>query len=215
MKRIRPTALLAATVLVLAACSSSTTSSPSVAPTSPTVVETSSGIPSLPPGQAFTQPKVGAMTTYTDTDNGFSIDTPKNWAQSSSTTDAACISTICFAAPAQQDQIPAVIMVSVYSDQSTSSLQTAWNTVRQLQTQSLGVKPKTVAGTQGDTTLAGQPAKTATYTMTWGLIPATMQQQMTLDGTTPVMVTVISATDIWDGLQPTFTSAFESFTLTG
>lgn len=167
----------------------------------------------------FTAPKVGAMTTYTDTGSNaepstFTIEVPKNWTRVGGKIDASCKGTICFTAPEQQGQIPAMIMVNVSPEPGTSTLQTAWKWWRQLQIDSWGAKPKTAAGTRGDVTLAGQPGKEATYTIDWGLIPATMQQKMTLSGMTTVMVTVISATDIWDGLQPTFTASFDSFTLT-
>jgi hypothetical protein len=104
-------------------------------------------------------------------------------------------------------------MVTVGQTQA-ENLQTGWNTARQLFIGSAGVTPKTVPGTQGDTEMAGEPAKTAQYTLDWGLIPSQMEQTMTLDkDNTPYMVTTISAASIWPDLETTFADVTASFTL--
>jgi len=60
-------------------------------------------------------------------------------------------------------------------------------------------------------------AKTATYTLNWGLIPATARQTMVLsaDGMTATVLSEISATEIWDKLdKSTFQAVDASFSLT-
>jgi hypothetical protein len=155
------------------------------------------------------------MKTYTSNSNGFQVDYPTDWTKQNK--GGNCPATVCFGAPAQDGQVPAVIAVNVITWTSPTSLQTAWNTQRQLAINSLGVNPKTVSGTQGNTTLGGEQAKTATYTLDWGLIPATARQTMVLgaDGTSATVLTGMSATEIWKDLDPTFTQVESTFALTG
>lgn len=208
MKRFIALIAISSIAFGAVACSSNdeTSSTPSPAAAAATPPTTDAGI-SAP---EFTAPEVGASTTYQG--KGFSIDHPENW---DITEGGDCSATLCVTAPAQDGQIPAIIAVSVYKGYNPENLQTAWNQVRQLSLRSTGVKPKTVPNTQGDTTLAGLPAKTADYTLDWGLIPATATQTMTLDDKgTAYTVTFMSSTDIWKDLQPTSEAAFSSFTLT-
>jgi len=83
--------------------------------------------------------------------------------------------------------------------------------------ESLGVNPKTVPGTVGNTTLGGEPAKTATYTLERGFIPSQARQTMVVagDGTAVIVLSVTSATEIWDPLDPTFEEVEASFSVTG
>jgi len=209
MKRYR---LAVAVSLLLAACSSSSTTSTSP---SPVPVETSASLAPPPGTTGFTPPPMSPMKTYTSNTKGFQVDHPAEWTKQNKGGD--CKATVCFAAPAQQDQVPAAIMVNQITWSTPTNLQTAWNTQRQYAINSLGVNPKTVDGTQGDTTLGGQQAKTATYTLNRGFIPATARQTMVLsaDGTTATVLSVISATEIWKDLDPTFTQVESSFSLIG
>ena len=178
---------------------------------------------SLPPtieatisAQAFQTPPIGAATTYQG--KGFAIDYPKNWKVTEKSGD--CKLDVCITAPAQAGQVPAILGVSVYYGyaddyDSPENLQTAWNQIRQFELKSSGVDPETVPDSQGDTTLAGLPGRTATYTLDWGLIPATATQTMTIRGKGPAyIVTVMSATDIWGAVQPVAEDALASFALT-
>lgn len=199
--------VLAIIALSLAACSGSddTADEPSAAESM--ALESPEGVT-----PAFEAPPVGGMTTFMDTNNGYEIDHPKNWKMQMEGEDG-CPTTMCFAAPAQEGQVPAAIMVTVGQTEA-ENLQTAWNTVRQLFIGSAGVQPKTVPGTQGNTELAGETAKTSEYTLDWGLIPSQMRQTLTLnsDGI-PFMVTTISAESIWNDVDPTFVESTTSFTL--
>jgi len=210
MKRYGSVAVIGS--LLLAACSSSSTTTTSP---SPVPVVTSASL-SPPPGTTgFTPPPTSPMKTYTSNSNGFQVDYPTDWTKQNK--GGNCPATVCFGAPAQDGQVPAVIAVNVITWTSPTSLQTAWNTQRQLAINSLGVNPKTVSGTQGNTTLGGEQAKTATYTLDWGLIPATARQTMVLgaDGTSATVLTGMSATEIWKDLDPTFAEVESSFALTG
>lgn len=197
-------------IILLAACSGS---EPEASP-APEVPSSASTAPASPVGMQpdFSAPAIRPMTTIMDTRNGFEIDVPRNWEPVQLGQDG-CPSTHCFYAPAQEGQVPAAIMVHVGTNQG-ENLQASWNTVRQLLISSWGVQPRTVPGTQGNTEMAGEPAKTATYTLDWGLIPAKMIQTMTLDADgTPFLVTGISAESIWDDVDPTFQESTASFTL--
>jgi hypothetical protein len=193
------------------ACSSSGgDASSSTAALSPPTIEATL------PAPTFEVPPIGAATTYQG--KGFAIDYPKNWKVTEKSSD--CKLDVCIAAPSQAGQVPAIITVSVYYGygddyDSPENLQTAWNQIRQFELTSTGVDPKTIPDSQGDTTLAGLPAKTATYTLDWGLIPATASQTMAIRGKGPAyIVTVMSATDIWGDVQPVADDALASFTLT-
>ncbi|MCJ7832361.1 MAG: hypothetical protein MUP92_02820, partial [Actinobacteria bacterium] len=208
MKRFIALLAISSLAFGAVACSSNddTSSTPSPAAAVTTPPTTDGGIPA----PEFTAPEVGASTTYQG--KGFSIDHPKNWDVTEQGGD--CTATLCVTAPAQDGLIPAIIAVSVFEGYDPENLQTAWNQVRQLALGSTGVDPKTVPNTQGDTTLAGLPAKTADYTLDWGLIPASATQTMTLDSKgTAYVVTFMSSADTWDDLQPTSDEAFSSFAL--
>lgn len=205
MRRSSLAVLLSGFLLVTACTSAEDEPTPEPAP------ETSAEAPS-PVGNTpdFTAPAIGGPTTFIDTNNGFEIDHPKNWKMHQEGQEN-CPTTYCWYAPAQNGQVPASIMVTVATN-TGENLQISWNTVRQLLTSSWGVKPKTVPGTQGNTEMAGENAKTAEYTLDWGLIPAQMIQTMALapDGT-PMMVTGISAESIWGDVESTFADATASF----
>lgn len=213
---IRRMILASAVLLTVAACSSA--SEPVTVDISPaaTATATATGIPSLSPSDVtFSVPPTSPTKTYEG--DGFTIEHPGGWAveEALGGNCQATTAVVCFFAPAQDGQVPAAIMVSVFAGTTPTKLQTVWNTQRQLIINSLGSQPKTVPGSTGDTTMADLPAKTATYTLNWGLIPATARQTMVLadDDMTAYTVTEISATDIWEGLSKAFDDTEASFTL--
>jgi hypothetical protein len=164
---------------------------------------------------SFAVPPTTPTKTYTSKTDGYQLDYPAKWTVHNK--GGECTTTVCFAAPEQDGQVPAVIAVNSFTGTTPTTLQTAWNTQRQLAINSLGVQPKTVSGTQGNTTLGGEQAKTATYTLNFGMIPATARQTMVLtsDGLTAIWLSEMSSTDIWSKLDPSFKQVEESFTLTG
>ena len=205
-------------LILVAACSSSSSPSPSsVEVASPTAASPTAMLSVSPSVSAttFKVPPVKPTESYNSKDHGFQFEYPGKWTVQDA--GGTCKLTVCVFAPAQDGQVPAAIAVNVITWNTPTNLQTAWNTQRQSAINSWGVQPRTVAGTQGNTTLAGQQAKTATYTLNWGLFPATARQTMILnsEGTSATILSEISSTSIWSDLEPTFTQVEDSFTVSG
>ncbi len=203
MPKIAFTPVLA---LLLVACTGTTTPSP-LPPPSPATTD-------VPSTATLEPPPTGKEVTYEDPDGRFTIDVPKKWKPADEA--KGCPTTICFEAPKQEGVIRAIIMVSVFPDQTElGNLQTGWNTLRQLVIDSWGVDAKTVDGTGKDTMMSDMDAKTATYDITWEIGEGMMVQTMTMDADIVYyMVTGGSASSIWPDEEPIFKDATTSFTVT-
>jgi len=169
--------------------------------------------PSPGSGAAFEVPPTSPLATYDRSRvDGYSLDYPSDWTKEK--LSANCPAQVCFFAPEQDGQVPAVIAVHGQGWRARKDLQAAWDTQRQFAVAAFGGQPRMVPRTQGDTTLGGTEAKTATYTLDWGLIPATARQTMVLrDGKSGLVLREMAATDIWDGLNPVFEQVEASFTV--